>query len=373
MLCSECRKRIVECKKCRRCEYCGCACRYCERCNKKAPYHGCSICGLCKKGIYPLCKCRKRKASLHGVNHQVALLRPLAPITNLGEAFVRGGSRIINKLIRPVGIEIEIADWNSLRRWIPKDWEYDTHPDSSVKPSGMEMVLSPMSGDLLIERMNEVGQALIKYQCTINNTCGLHVHVSGMDISWWEVKKLLLLWKGIENDVFSYFVDLGRKANRFCKPIYFSPSTWKLISSNSQDIRVVKGAIFNDLYGVTISSSFPQDMSSIESIKSNKYPDCRYRALNIHSWLRQGTFEFRLHEGTVDAVEIIKWAMFCGWIVEAVNIISFEQAKSIFEARAYDTKAIKMFRDLISNSEFSIKHKPILPDEVINFINERIS
>lgn len=369
-ICRMCNKRSHGCKACRRCIMCGCICYPCQSCGKPmAKGHRCSRCAQCRAK----CECRNRHAYMYGVDQQTGMLRSATAIQQIGDTFTRCGSRLINRLARPMGIEIEIAEWNMLTRWQPKDWTYETHNDNSVHPSGKEMVLSPMSGDQLIERLNEVGQAFIKYRCIVNESCGLHVHVSGTDFSWWEVKKLLMLWKGIENDVFDSFVNRSRRDNRFCRPIAYSNSTWKLISTNNPDIRLVKAAILNDLYNTSMNEELRRNAKLMDVIKGHKYAQCRYQTLNIHSWLRQGTFEFRLKEGTVDAVEIIKWAMLCGWIVEAANIISFEQARDIWSVKHIQGMALKKFRDLVSTSEFSLKQKPILPDEVINFINERIS
>ena len=361
---------MKSCLVCHRCKSCGCICQTCDTCGLTDGGHGCRDCGHCRKK----CGCRARSSFEPRVRSQISLLTPNYPITKDNTQFVLKGSRIVNKLVRPVGIEIEIAEWNGLKEWRPNGWMYEKHGDNSVQPSGLEMVLPPMAGDDLITKMNEVGQELIRHRCTVNNSCGLHVHVSGTDISWWEVPKLLMLWKGIERDVFQYLVRPSRADSKFCKPLELKPNAWRLVTNKTRDIRLFKMALFNNMYGEREETEDERlKGQQLETLKGNKYPPCRYYALNLHAWLRQGTFEFRLHEGSVDAIEIIKWAMFCGWIVECLSTISFEQAKEIYQARNTHGKPLRLFQDLTSPSFFSIKQKFILPDEVRNYINERIS
>ena len=55
----------------------------------------------------------------------------------------------------------------------------------------------------------------------------------------------------------------------------------------------------------------------LSSKAGGKYEDCRYRALNIHSFFYRGTIEFRHHQGTRDATEATHWGMVCAAIVDA--------------------------------------------------------
>jgi hypothetical protein len=295
--------------------------------------------------------------------------------------------KIVNSLIdqglgRTIGLEIELSEFGTIKKW--KGIRYTIAHDVSVKPSGEEIVLAPTCGREFQENVYKLGTALIYSQCEVNETCGLHVHVDAKDFGWWEIRKLLIMWLGIEKEMFRYFVDnKDRIKDRFCLPYresgghpcaFIIPNFETDLTSRSIPISTIKSmwiSMFYDGKFIPHPSGKPELIQGYEegykSHKKNKYSRPRYYALNIHSWLYRGTVEFRLKEGTVNGVEIRDWALLCGWIVEMVNRITFEQALQVYN------KGIVALRDLTSTSEFSIKDTFILPESVRNYITKRIS
>jgi len=286
------------------------------------------------------------------------------------------GSLIDQPLARSIGLEVELSEFGTI-----KDWDgirYTINSDGSVYPSGQEMVLPPLSGRELQEVLYKLGIALITNQCKVNDTCGLHVHVDAKDFGWWEIRKLLIIWLGIEQEMFKKFVTGNREESKYCIPYLkdngpgpFRSFIEKLIDPITP-ISVIKTAWLQIFYDHNFSLTKAKKLSfesktnkHYENQKKNKYYDPRYYAMNVHSWMYRRTIEFRLKEGTVNGAEIRDWALLCGWIVEVVNRITFRQALRIYYG------GIEELKDLVSTSPFSIKTSFILPSSVREYIKSK--
>lgn len=311
--CVECAARRA-CKVCNRCLNCGCACRICTGCKKKLPIfcHNCSKCRQCDQ-------CKGRPAR-HDAPPQLAIV---------GSA----NTRVINSLPRTIGLELEFADWKELLNWKGVKWVKAY--DSSVRPSGAEMNVMPLSGDALVKACMNIGLACAEFGTTVNDTCGFHVHVDAQDLGWWDIRKLLLVWMGVENAIFGRFIAPSRLLNRYCLPVRKNVSSKFIVALGDLkniSIGMIKSQWVQEQYfDVTNNSGMSiQEVGSIyKRSKSGKYQGPRYHAMNVHSWIHRGTVEFRLHEGTTDGVEMRNWALMCGWIVEAASRMTFQQAMKV--------------------------------------------
>lgn len=368
-VCIICKKNRIKCELCQRCIVnCGCKCKECSTCYKKTVYL-CINCLKCKK----CCLCAGRIGRENTIWQQ-----SLVTIKN---------GKMVNSLIdqnlgRSIGLEIELSEFGTIKNW--KGIKYTISRDASVHPSGQEMVLVPACGRELQENIYNLGIALISSRCEVNNTCGLHVHVDARDFGWWEIRKLLIMWLGIEKEMFHYFVnDKNRITGSYCIPYrkhgnslgsFKVPNFESNLITQSVPISAIKSMWISMFYEGRFTPTSGGKSKLLDGFsetykrhKRDKYFSPRYYALNIHSWLYRGTVEFRLKEGVIDGVEIRDWALLCGWIVEIANKITFNQAVQVYN------EGIASLRDLSSKSEFSIKNNYILPNTVRNYITKRIS
>jgi hypothetical protein len=269
------------------------------------------------------------------------------------------GGKAINVLSRPLGLEVELSEWGGFdMNWKPRNFQWTQAHDGSVEPSGFELVLSPMSGDGFVAGVVELGEELAEAGATVNETCGLHVHVDASDYSYWDLRRLIRLYTMMENDIYRVLVEKGRENAQsrhgwlFCGKVGTAPENQKYIQEleYAKSTQGVKSVIQEMVYGVNscpikalkapgtntkawrrVQKIFRdtqiQNTGEYLSMRKQKYGgsrgskgfQSRYLGLNIHSWFHRGTIEWRMKEGTLDLKEMLCWALFCGWFVELVQ------------------------------------------------------
>lgn len=271
------------------------------------------------------------------------------PPAKLGIIGKRG---LINPLPRPLGTELEIGDWGSLEGRRFEHLRYTKGYDWSVKPSEHEMVISPLVGDAFIEGMLELAEELFDSGATVNDTCALHVHVGATDFGYWDIRRLLEVYSRIEPDVYRYLVAPYRSAKpecvHYCQLLTVPHDTCPrcerydeqhpgarqpleplsrvlarmALAKDTSDLKV---ALFRMLYNIDDPSTAPRDL---QHRKGGKYEWCRYRGLNLHSWLHRGTVEWRMKEAVTDVSELVFYPLFCGYVVHAITAMSDTEARS---------------------------------------------
>jgi hypothetical protein len=189
--------------------------------------------------------------------------------------------------LQNAGILVQDEDYNHHTR----SWWKLTH-DSSVQCGidgkdrdyfgGNELVSPILRGSTGLEQIKKVCQVLASMKCKVNKTCGLHVH-HGVTGPLWEriqitrfFRNAFLIYLNYQNKL-KAMVPKSRRNNTYCYTI--------------------RTSILNYF------SSGPSEMSHLQHSES------RYMALNPQSFWRQGTLEFRLHSGTLDAEKISNWVI----------------------------------------------------------------
>jgi hypothetical protein len=384
-------RKIKFCRRCRRCMKCRCACKGCPVCAGKHPFHPpwiCSYCGTCRKG----CSCRKRPGKLKGnfiENLRSVAMAPRKIMSPQYGEFVTGG-KILNSLARPLALEVELSSWGTLAEGPRfKHFQYTTAHDGSVKPSETEMVLSPMSGDGYLRAMFELAEALVKSKAEVNKTCGLHVHVDATDLSYWDLRRFLVLYMGYEEEIYRLLVAPDRASNtRFCGMLDATSKAELNGIAETKDIGEVKNAIQRMVFGTNWEALKEIKTSSREAVieqegivkeaiankrapatverctekllslqeKANradynlrqkasfnskamrsKYGGdhgtrprlMRYLGMNIYSWFHRGTLEWRMKEGTTSLQELVCWPLFCAWMVDISTRLTDAQVRKL--------------------------------------------
>ena len=323
--CYICHALNVEgCQTCRRCKSCGCQCQICS-CGDSHPRKVqwlCRVCGHCKR----ICTCRKR------------------PLVLRNGFFPKKVGFKKNPLRRALGLEIELnpakydIDSDARPAWLNYQWVRD----GSLQKGGQEMVVHPLLGDTLVEGVKWLAKKFAKYNCGVDDFCGLHVHVDMKEEGVLELRRLVQLYSAVEAEIFTKFVHPSRIASRFCKPwkVFLAErgaeqAEWfKKLWSLSQP-REVKAYLLETLYPRTSQKQwvskkeFKRQFLSLPTKREHKYEQARYAGLNLHTWFQRGTVEFRHHEGTVDGEEITQWALLCGWVVELACVLRDAEIQEI--------------------------------------------
>lgn len=191
--------------------------------------------------------------------------------------------RLINEISR-VGIPVQGEAYNHSTR---NHWKIVT--DSSIQGvNGNEIVSPVLKGMEGIEQIKKVCIALNRAGAKVNKSCGFHLHIHAADFQISDFKNLVNSFINLE-DEFDKIQPISRRgnSNRYCKNLTSIRNyTEKINSANN----------FYDL--------------------SRVFENNRYYKLNLQSFNRYGTVEFRHHSGTTTFSKIKNWVLICSRLVE---------------------------------------------------------
>ena len=203
------------------------------------------------------------------------------------------------KVKRLVGIEAECIYEDGEEFWTPMHWNNvsDGSISSDVEGySATELVSVPLSGDFIVDAVDNLMNWKNIFYADVNRSCGLHIHIDSTDMSAKEVARVGM--------VYSYFQEILKSM----MPKSRQDSNW------CRDFNMM----FDELVGIDseeqLVSLYYESMDCSPSIE--KYNDARYSGLNLHSRYYHGSLEFRLHSGTLNKTKILNWISICNTIVE---------------------------------------------------------
>lgn len=193
----------------------------------------------------------------------------------------------LEEKLTEAGIETKYEGYNHITRPI---WKIVT--DGSVRNSkhrcGFELVSPPLKGIEGLEALKKAIEVLNANGAKVNRSCGLHVH---HDAGRWGVKEFknaYRLYSRMEQTIDEAMPKSRRSSNNYyCK-------------SNRSKMETEL-----DLF------------EACETVNDLRifWDSDRYYKLNMESWYRHGTIEFRQHSGTTEADKILNWVVFTQLIV----------------------------------------------------------
>lgn len=202
--------------------------------------------------------------------------------------------------LRRVGIQVQDSGYthNTTNHW-------KIVSDSSISGLDTFELVSPiLYGEDGLNQIIKVSKVLKQLNAKINKSCGLHIHfdASGFDFKTW--KNLIYNYAKLELEIDSFMPESRRRNNSsYCKSMRDSTLESKLnLARDLRDLdRIVNG---ND----------------------------RYKKVNLQSYWRHNTVEFRQHSGTIEFEKINNWILFLARFIEfskqkRVETESFESIK----------------------------------------------
>jgi hypothetical protein len=229
---------------------------------------------------------------------------------------------------RLLAVEIEVQKLNKLDyrnniRETVKKWGGGVVHDGSLCEAGFEITTAPSGGDYFFDQIDEICDWLTKAKAHTDKHCGLHVHIDARDFGWWEIRRLIKLYAKIEDALFSV-VPKSRRESTYCVPC--GKDFLKRLNTNFKPKECKKK--------VTETVYFTADT---RGLRTQKYSDTRYRALNLHSWfyldkttsIPRGTVECRLFGGTTSATKIKNWGSLWAGILDWVYTHNDKQVDSL--------------------------------------------
>ena len=201
-------------------------------------------------------------------------------------------------------------------------YNHDTRPhwkivtDASVQ-GGFEVVSPILRGDAGLAEAERAADALKRAGARINKTCGLHVHFAADNLSVDAIRTIAVRYATFEGEI-DAFMPHSRRANTN----YFCRSTRQIFLNN-------------------------RDFSSAATITDlARAQGSRYFKLNLQSYTRHKTIEFRQHSGTVEAAKIRNWILFLNaFINESCRLAgthSPELARSLPNLQSAQARLVSM-------------------------------
>lgn len=154
---------------------------------------------------------------------------------------------------------------------------------------GYELVSPILRGDDGLRQIKMVCDAVNEVGVKVNRKCGLHVHHGASDLSVQHFRNLYCLYIRYEDTIDSMMpVSRRENNNHYCK----SMKVAHMISGSTVDktVEAIRKA---------------RTISDLDALYGT-----RYVKLNVQSYVRHGTIEFRQHSGTTDFDKIENWVKF---------------------------------------------------------------
>lgn len=175
---------------------------------------------------------------------------------------------------------ISVASYTGYTHQVIPQWKVTTDASVTSKGTGLgnglELVSPILYGEEGLNQLNKVCEILNRIGAKVDRTCGLHVHFDIADYTVENVKSLLCYWlqnKSLINGI----LPKSRRRNSYCTNI------------NSSDLELMEVHHANSI-------------SDIANLLGS-----RYRVINLRSYARYGTIEFRQHSGTIEYEKIEHW------------------------------------------------------------------
>lgn len=190
--------------------------------------------------------------------------------------------------LRSENVRFNFETYNHTTR---EHWKFTT--DSSINGTNAYEMVSPiLRGNEGLAQLKSACKALRLSKAEVNKSCGLHIHLDVSDFSVENMKTLVKNFYLLEKDFDKMMPESRREdKNYYCKGFL-----------NLE--RSSKRKFFAKI----------DEKQSIEEMAS--YFNARYFKLNLQSYLRYKTIEFRHHSGTTKFTKIKNWLLICARLVE---------------------------------------------------------
>ncbi|MDR2205764.1 MAG: amidoligase family protein [Flavobacteriaceae bacterium] len=199
--------------------------------------------------------------------------------------FFGAQNNTLTQNFRAEGLEIRNENYNHDTR---PHWKFVS--DSSISGFNAKELVSPiLQGNAGLKDFRKACKALRISNAQVNTTCGVHVHLDANDYSIENFRTLVKNQYLIENQI-DKIMPKSRRANnnRFCQGF----------RNNAQN-------------------TFFQKIDAKETVTElARFFNSRYFKLNLQSYQRHGTVEFRQHGASTNFLKIKNWILICARLVE---------------------------------------------------------
>jgi hypothetical protein len=203
------------------------------------------------------------------------------------------GTQLTNSLVREMrssGIDVQAVGYthNTTSYW-------KITSDASINPEGVEVVSPILKGKRGLAELKKCIGAIRRSGGSVNKSVGVHVHFGANGLQLEHFKNLLYNYAGFEPIINSTLYSSRRN------------SRWAQLLSN----------ISNLTNKIDASMTFSQLVRNVFNADPDDYRGYgRYYTVNLLSFNRHGTVEFRQLQGSVEEDTIIYWVYWLHFLIE---------------------------------------------------------
>lgn len=216
--------------------------------------------------------------------------------------------------------------------------------DGSLSYNGREFVSPVLRGLAGVNEVRRVVAALAAAGCTVDRSCGLHVHIGASSATVDQLKNLAKMFCKHEGD-FDEVVPASRRSNVYAKSNLRTAAGYERTRESLIAVALRRIDAARTLRDVAVAMNGAYD--------SHGRGVGRYHKLNFQSLACHGTVEFRQAAGSVDAEKVAQWIMavaqfsaqcFSVRAVADANVPTFEKFLRKFEKPVADFLAARRER-----------------------------
>lgn len=179
---------------------------------------------------------------------------------------------------------------HTTRSWwkLVTDGSVNSRTSGGRRYAGREVVSPPLRGEDGFRQVRAVCEALVEVGARVSRECGLHVHLEAQDLTAADAIRLIAGYTEAQASIDSLMPSSRRRgANQYC-------------NAHPNDVRhMLEGT---GRYATYYSPPMSRNLQDIASRLSNRYVN-----VNVQSFPRYGTIEFRQHSGSIEYTKISAW------------------------------------------------------------------
>lgn len=191
---------------------------------------------------------------------------------------------ILRDALREAGVPTESEDYNHTAR---PHWKIVS--DGSLSGTDTFEIVSPiLHGETGLQELQKVCEVLSQLGAKVNKSCGMHLHFGATDFSLQTWKNLVYNYATMEETIDGWMPESRRAANnQYCRTL--RQEGWQRAINNA---------------------------TTLQKLSLELTTRSRYYKLNIESYWRHQTVEFRQHSGTIEFEKIKNWIDFCSRLID---------------------------------------------------------
>jgi len=192
-----------------------------------------------------------------------------------------------------------VAQRESYNHHVVPHWKFVT--DASVTGrgtglgSGLEMVSPILQGAQGLEDLAKAVKALLDAGAKVDRSCGVHVHIGADGMTGADIMRIIELYTQNNTHIDTVLAQSRHNASFAQKWSNATIANARSVLVNARSVNDIQSAVRN--FG-------------------------RYYTVNVTSYARQGTLEFRQHQGTVNPEKVVSWVNLLLAMMEKANAFS---------------------------------------------------